>query len=516
MTNGYDSFRTAMGEGVDYTFNWFYIDADDIGYQHSCRCPQRAQGVDPYLPAWGTGPWDWQGFIPLAAQPAALNPPAGYLSSWNNKQAPQFGSNDREFSYGPVYRVDLLNTRLEAAIAAGHVDRTDVIDAMEDAGTVDLRGQEVLPLLLSALGPTAPGGSDPRVQDMRDRLAAWLTTATHRRDHDQSGEYDDPQAPAIMDAWWPRLAHAVFDAPSGDALAELRVSLDDANRRNHLGSAFNDGLYSHVNKDLRRVLGQPVADPWSRAYCGNGALAACRAALWASLETAAADLEAEFGSPNVADWKRAIADEDVRHTAVGVVSVPAIHWINRPTFQQVVQIETGACPRTPLAGCRQPVQSRKASLKYKNRTPDTRDQLVWRWGKGEATPKAAFGDPLADTDYRFCVYDGGSELIARAHAPAGELCSAGRACWRESTTGFKYSDPALTPDGVKQLQLRSGVAGKARIVLKGRGDLLDVPALPVLSLPVRAQMQNGDGECWEASYGSTLRNQETELRAKSD
>src|SRR6185295_18226798 len=85
MTNGYDSFRHAMGEGVDYTFNWFYIDAADIGYQHSCKCPQRAQGVDPYLPAWGTGQWDWQGFIPLASQPAALNPPAGYLSSWNNK-----------------------------------------------------------------------------------------------------------------------------------------------------------------------------------------------------------------------------------------------------------------------------------------------------------------------------------------------------------------------------------------------------------------------------------------------
>ena len=37
------------------------------------------------------------------------------------------------------------------------------------------------------------------------------------------------------------------------------------------------------------------------------------------------------------------------------------------------------------------------------------------------------------------------------------------------------ADPALTPDGVKQLLLRSGVAGKARIVLKGRGQFLDVP-----------------------------------------
>ena len=53
-------------------------------------------------------------------------------------------------------------------------------------------------------------------------------------------------------------------------------------------------------------------------------------------------------------------------------------------------------------------------------------------------------------------------------------------------------------------------------MLKGRGQLLDVPDLPVLSLPVTAQMQSSDGECWEATYSATLRNQESELRAKSD
>src|SRR5439155_184415 len=84
-----------MGGGVDYTFNWFYVDGKDIGYQHSCKCPQRAPGVDPYLPVWGTGQWDWPGFIPLSAEPFDVNPPAGYLTSWNNKQAPGFKSPDR-------------------------------------------------------------------------------------------------------------------------------------------------------------------------------------------------------------------------------------------------------------------------------------------------------------------------------------------------------------------------------------------------------------------------------------
>jgi hypothetical protein len=77
-----------------------------------------------------------------------------------------------------------------------------------------------------------------------------------------------------------------------------------------------------------------------------------------SLADAAADLEAEFGSASVADWQRQVADEDVRHSAAGVTTVEAVHWINRPTFQQVVQIgapasfkcyKTANAPRLPAS-----------------------------------------------------------------------------------------------------------------------------------------------------------------------
>jgi hypothetical protein len=337
MAGGYDAFREAMGQNVDYTFNWFYIDAENIGYQHSCKCPKRAQGVDPYLPAWGDGRFDWTGFLTLPEQPFALNPPEGYLTSWNNKQAPGFRANDRNFSYGPTYRSRMFDVRVQPLVAAGGTVRTDMIDAMEDAGTCDLRGQDVMPSILDVLGETAPVGADPRAQEMRDRLADWVDAGSHRRDFDASGEYDDPQSPAIIDAWWPRLSRAIFDDASGHALDNLGIGFDDGNRRGHIGSSFQDGSYGIVLKDLRQVLGVPVAGSLSRTYCGAGNLSDCRQTLWDSLSQAAADLETEFASPNVADWKRAVADEDVRHTAAGVTTVPAIHWINRPTFQQVVQ-----------------------------------------------------------------------------------------------------------------------------------------------------------------------------------
>jgi acyl-homoserine lactone acylase PvdQ len=337
MVDGYDSFRQAMGTGVDYTFNWFYIDVNDIGYQHSCRCPQRAQGVDPYLPAWGDGRFDWTGFIGLSQQPWQKNPPSGYLTSWNNKQAPGFMANDANYSYGPTYRDDLLTYQIQKKLAQGKVDRADVVDIMEEAGTVDLRGQEVLPYLLQLMGTTAPAGIDPRAQGMRDTLAAWLAADSHRRDHDRDGAYDDPHSPAIMDAWWGRLTHAIFD-PAGNPIDALHVTLDDANRIHHIGSAFQDGTYGQVQKDIRRVLGLPVQGAFSRKYCGGGNVATCRALVWQSLAMAAADLEVEFGSADPGAWQRQVADEDVQHSAVGVTQVPAIHWINRPTFQQVVQI----------------------------------------------------------------------------------------------------------------------------------------------------------------------------------
>jgi acyl-homoserine lactone acylase PvdQ len=514
MTNGYASFREAMGAGVDYTFNWFYVDGAHIGYQHSCRCPQRAPGADPYLPAWGDGRFDWQGFVPLAAQPSALDPTEGFLTSWNNKQAPGFRANDRNFVYGPVYRSLMLDRRVEPLAAGSAAARTHMIDAMADAATVDLRGQEVLPSLLAVMGASAPGGVDARAQDMRDRLAAWEAAGAHRRDFDDDGSYDDPQAAAIMDAWWPRLVRAIFDASAGDPIDTLGLSIEDGNRRGHVGSSFQDGFYGHVQKDLRRLLGLPVTQPFSRAYCGGGVLAACRDALWNALGQAAADLTTEFGSAAVADWRRQIADEDIRHTAAGITTVPAIDWQNRPTFQQVVQVPVGLCEAAPRTGCRAPLVAGSSQLQIRNRTPDAQDRLAWKWTRGPATTLAALGDPASTTSYDLCVY-ADRTLVSRTTAPAGGTCR-GRACWRASATGWTFAHPDAAPRVLQKLILRSGPDGKAKLVAKGKGGLLSLPALPIADLPLHAQLVSTDGQCWEATYAVIVRNDGAQLKAKND
>ncbi len=346
MAEGYPAFRRAFGDGVQYTFNWFYIDAEDIGYQHSCKCPTRATGADPHFPNWGDGTFDWAAFVDYTDQPNELNPASGYLTSWNNKPAPLWRSADDDFSSGPVYRSLALDNRVKSRFADGvEFTRATGVDVAEDAGTVDVRGESVLPTVLAVLGPTAPADLDPRLQDMRDRLAAWAPTGAHRRDRDANGAYDDPQPPAILDAWWERLAHTIFDEPSGGAIDALGLKLHDPPQL-HIGSAFNGSFYGQVEKDLRTVLGASVDAPFHREYCGDGDLAACRRALWESLAATAAALQDEFDSAAVADWRRTIADDELRHRPL-VVGVDPIHWINRPTFQQVVQLGVPAVPLPP-------------------------------------------------------------------------------------------------------------------------------------------------------------------------
>jgi len=156
--------------------------------------------------------------------------------------------------------------------------------------------------------------------------------------------------------------------------------------------------------------------------------------------------------------------------------------------------------------CRRPL---KATLQLRDRTPDTKDQLTWKWLRGAITAKADFRSPAATDRYDVCLYaTGGLKLAARV--PAGGVCAKGKPCWKEVSPGFTYRDNDLTPDGVQQLVLRQGLeAGKAKITLKGKGELLPMPALGTLTSPVTVQLVNRrTGTCWEAVYSAPFLEQD--------
>jgi hypothetical protein len=178
----------------------------------------------------------------------------------------------------------------------------------------------------------------------------------------------------------------------------------------------------------------------------------------------------------------------------------------------------GLCGDAPRSGCRTPVEPRGAVLTIKKGATPAKDRLYWKWAKGMLTAKGDFGIPTETTDYALCVYDGNDDLLLSARAPAGETCRTNelRNCWKENVKGFRYVDRDLTPDGLQQVLLKAGPTGKAQIVVKGRGNDLQAPSLSVMNLPVRVQLVNGGGACWEATFGSTLQNTTTSFKARSD
>jgi hypothetical protein len=338
--HGPKDFQHAVS-AIDYTFNWFYTDSEHIAYYCSGRLPVRAPGYDADLPRWGDSRYDDRGWLGFAQHPRAIDPEQGYLVSWNNKPAPGFSAADNDWGYGPVYRSLALEDRIKAQFPAGKAfTREQLVEAMEDAATVDVRGAYLLPAVLAVIGtPT-----DPQDRAAVDLLRAWVGKGAHRVDRARTGAYADQAAIAVMDAWWDPAAAGLGSGPAlpkevlrngiGSLVDLLPQGLDDHPRQG-IGSSFNDvAWYGYVSKDLRRVLHEPERSPYSRVYCGSRA--ACRTRLLASLDSAVKALLAKQSKSSVAGLTYDKTLDDIRSVTAGVVGVRPIDWQNRPTFQQAV------------------------------------------------------------------------------------------------------------------------------------------------------------------------------------
>src|SRR4051794_6820103 len=327
---------------IGYTFNWFYVDGRKIAYFNSGFNPVRAKRTDPNLPIWGRYPWRSTMAAPKT-HPQAVNP--RFMTSWNNKQAPGTRAADGNWGYGPTYRSKTLTDRVLRATRGGRkIGRVELVKAMEDAASVDLRGDAVLPWLLRAVGK--PG--DPKLAGAVRKLRAWQRSGAHRIDRDGDGEYDSAAAIELMDAWWPLLVRAEFEPVLGKSLFKAiqtmnELSNDPNNHGQHLGSAWQHGWYGYMIKDLRSLLKQRVRGRYSRVYCGRGSLARCRSALRSALRAALKADPAKLYADDVCAKAGRPGDQTcfdaIYFRPLGAITQPLIGWQNRPTFQQVVEVE---------------------------------------------------------------------------------------------------------------------------------------------------------------------------------
>ncbi|HET9656292.1 MAG TPA: penicillin acylase family protein [Kineosporiaceae bacterium] len=357
VVNGPATFQQAAAD-INYTFNWFYVDSTHSAYVNSGANPVRPANVDPTLPIAAVPADEWTGwnpatnvatYTPVSQHPQSID--QDYYANWNNKQA--HGSASSAFGNGSVHRGDLLDSQLKAAMAAGtKLSRSDVTRMMAKAALTDLRGRFVLPDLIAVLD-SAPV-TDATQAAAEAKLKTWLAGGALRTETSAgSHTYADADAIRIMDAWWPLLVQAQFQPGLGTPLYNqfaTVLQVDEAPDGNtsggngqvenirHKGSSFQYGWWSYVDKDLRAVLGRPVAGGLGQKFCGAGDLAACRTALLSTLTTAVntpaattypADSYCSAGDPWCADT--------IVQSPLGGIKHDKISWQNRPTFQQVVE-----------------------------------------------------------------------------------------------------------------------------------------------------------------------------------
>jgi hypothetical protein len=284
--------------------------------------------------------------MPARQLPHSRNQP--FLVNWNNKQAPGWRSADDYWNYGSVQRMTRLSDRVRAGIRGRRkLDLAGLTRAMQLGATTDLRGWEIYPWLRRVIGR----GKTPETRQAISLLDRWVRAGSHRRDVDDDNAVEHAAAIAIMDDWWPLIARAVFQPVLGKSAYEaVRDVHSFGSPPPDDGSAFGSGWFSEVHTDLRSLVGARVRDPLSRPYCGRGRRARCRATLRRTLTEAIANAKKRYGADTVGDIRmEAVCDDDdlcdeIVFTVAGAVGMPDIHWQDRPTFQQIVEVR-GHRPR---------------------------------------------------------------------------------------------------------------------------------------------------------------------------
>ena len=147
---------------LETTFNMAYVDSKHIAYFSTGRLPILAPGTDPSLPTFGTGQYDWKGFLSLEQHPHEVDPASDTFLNWNNKPAPEWGAASDNYSYGPVY------SACSCTQASNHgMNEADDASIMNRAATQDLRAVKDWPLIdAGARGAaraeqTRPGSGQP-------------------------------------------------------------------------------------------------------------------------------------------------------------------------------------------------------------------------------------------------------------------------------------------------------------------------------------------------------------------
>lgn len=301
------------------SFNIFYASHRTIGYWQVGRVPLRARGDDPFLPHSGTGHDEWRGFLRWRQMPHVLNPGQGWIANWTTKPEAGWANSAAGFlDWGPVQRVQALDrqlTRLRPGQATmATLERINQIagqTAESPAGNeLNIAVHALLPRLLRLVR----AGPDQRLRAAARLLAGWNG---QRTDTDRDGRYDSP-AVTIWQYWYPAFVNRVF--------------------ARELGTVASGDIDSSMltNLAVRLLQGRSAALPLRYDYLhGEPAWHAATVSLRGTL-TALAD---RYHTTDMARWLLPVVPTVWQPLGLG--QVPNTPWMNRGTYNQIVQLGPG-------------------------------------------------------------------------------------------------------------------------------------------------------------------------------
>jgi hypothetical protein len=168
-------------------------------------------------------------------------------------------------------------------------------------------------------------------------------------------------------------------------------------------------------------------------------------------------------------------------------------------FPRVLPL-TRLCPFEPRTDCfGEAVPGRSRLLLREKASSPKRNRVKWKLKKGQAMTLADLGDPTVDTDYELCVYvevAGVCWLVLHPDALAGPG-------WKARRNGFTYKwKPGVHPEGLRKVRLRTGPDRKSRVIVKGKGELLELRTLPMpQGAHILTQLYSSAGQCWSTEFG---------------
>ncbi|HEX8004100.1 MAG TPA: penicillin acylase family protein [Mycobacteriales bacterium] len=329
---------------VTWNENVLYADADGhIAYWHPGLLPRRAPAADPRFPSPGTGGCDWQGLLPRAALPHAVDPAQGYLANWNSQPAHGFddalGDPYSARPAGQAGRIDVLDRLLSGA----HGLDVPAVEALAiRMGRTDQRWGSFRPVLASL---AAAAGDSAERRAALDLLLGWDGTAFGPGAGTSPGEPEDETvtdgpAPTLFRELADRLRDRVLgDLPEAVVLRadQVPVAGDPYETTSHVFDA------SPADNLVLRVLTGRTDPPVRRDWLAGRTPAAV---LRAALDDAVAALRDRYGA-DPASWRAPHPRRPVESLTGVVGPSVTMPYEDRGSWEHIVAFSRAGAPPRP-------------------------------------------------------------------------------------------------------------------------------------------------------------------------